>query len=287
MIALPAALQAAAPDVVLRYLRETTALGAVYEHPAIRNALTQDAAIRVLVPFIATPDYLEGEDALIEAWGAQRPEAFARARAAADALAALYEGAKHGPTRLLLRLAAHRKLDATATGSEVFRRHPALAGLPYFVERIGELRVKIGAVHRASYGIAANAPKISPLAEETSCIEGIERAILPFVPPGKARNIGATWDACCQLWRDMAPLRTFEAESKLLLLPNAAIGGLVFPPGQPPPGYRERITAADVESLGLEWEDIIRIGISPYIADPVADYLAAHPKLLEVAAKEV
>src|SRR5665213_3392149 len=56
---------------------------------------------------------------------------------------------------------------------------------------------------------------------------------------------------------------------------------VLFEPGGAPEGYVERFRPEELEPYEMDYEGLCRMGISPYLARPLAEFIASHPQLLE------
>jgi hypothetical protein len=276
----------AGPAVVADYLWDNTRLGAFLVQPKVADVLAEDALIEaVLLPYICTPDYFENEAALIESWRALRPEQHKVAMDHVGAIRGAYAGmgeSEAWKARERLRLAACRKLDATVTGYESFARHAMLAGDPSskVCDKVLGLELKIGTVKDAVYGQEKKVSGIPGALQEIRAVRFAERALLPFVPE---EEDAAAWGVRYALWKELESARAFEEGCKWLLLPAmvCVTSPILFEPGAGPEDYIERFRPEELEPYGMGYEELCQLGISPYLGRPLAEFVAAHPALLD------
>lgn len=281
-------LAARGPDACADYLLCATEVGRLYRLPSVRRAVAQDAVLKTLLPFVQTPDLIEDEEALLQEWEAARREAYAAAKASWEGISSVYAGAGSVPLRRKLRMAACRKLDACVTGKEAFRLHPALGGFPHFVLKLDHprLTVKIGAVIRSSYGTQPDSPKVPEALSQETVVNAVERALLGFTPPSGSPREAEEWTRAARVWTEVEAMRTFESGMKLPLDTASSESVVIFPEGQTPTGYLDRVDRSELRAIGLDVEQLVRAGISPYIAVPVAEYLERNPALVDAIEPE-
>jgi hypothetical protein len=278
------------PPAIARYLATMTSAGGVLELPEVKEAIAQDAFVdNVLLGYLCTPDFLEHETALIEDWRVLRPERYAAAEGHLAVIKDCHSqfAAAHPASavrhfweaRRKLRLAACRKIDATTTGNEMFTPNRMIAGRAAVSEKVPDLpmQIKLGTVIRATYGSKDSDGSVPDSLKGLEAVEAVERLLLPFLPQVESAK---DWAARMTLWLDTDPLRQFEVTNRLFLLPQMAELPIVFPEGAVPSQYVERITRKAIEATGTAFDEFLRLGVSPYMALPLANYLKKHDALV-------
>ena len=264
------------PVVRLLY---TTPLGQFCRHPEIAMALAQDRLAALISPFLHVPDLLANEHRLLRDWEIERPEPAARARASAAALeqTVTEPSPEVRELRMRLHLAAHRRIDATAVGREIFQPCPAFFGEPHVTCELSDgLTLKIGPVRMAHYWPKPDSEARSHAwRNNPTIVRAVETALLPLLPP-HGPDAGEQFDTAAALWLTLAPLRDFEARSSLPLFPYTTI----YPEGYTPRGYRIRIETATMRSLGGSYLTLAAAGLSPYIAECFHTYCDTRSALL-------
>lgn len=268
--------RAAAAALELRL--RTTPLGRMCRHFEIRQALAQDKLADDLAPALYMPDLLSGEDRLEREWKINRPASAAQSEGDIETIDGLSE---RWPTevrqlRRRLRCAALRRLDAAATGREVYLPCPAYFGDPYVAHDLAPgLSLKSGLVRRAGFWPSLEGEKRSQAwRADRRLVAAVETLLFPVHPasPSEAEDFAAAATA----WLDLAALRNFEAFSALPLFPHS----VVYPDDSVPPGFRVRIRSETMRSLGGSYLTLAALGLSPYIAEPFYDYCAKRREAL-------
>jgi hypothetical protein len=248
----------------------------------ILQALAQDKLAAGLAPALHVADLLVGEDRLGEEWRVLRAEAAATASEDAAKLASDQAG-EIRKLRHRLHIAALRRLDAAATGREVFLPCPAYFGEPYMPYKLApDLLFRAGIVRRANYWPTTGGEMRSRIwRADRNLVSSAESKLLPlFSVQSPAEEDFA---AAATAWLGMAALRDFEARSPLPLFPYATI----FPDGYVPPGFRVRIRPETMRALGGSYLTLAAAGISPYIAEPFYDYCAQRGEQLAADREDV
>jgi hypothetical protein len=244
----------------------TTPLGRMCRHPEIRQALAQDRLAAALEPVLQVPDLLAGEDRLEREWRLHRPAVAAQADAA---LATLERRCGGWPPevrrwRRQLRCAAWRRLDAAATGREIFQPCPAYFGEPYVAGELAPgLSFKAGIVRRAEYWPTRESEARSRAwRADDALVAAVEARLFPLAP-------GAAWSdaalaAALEVWLGTADCRDFQSRSPLPLFPAATL----VPEGRAPAGFRVRIRPETMRALGGSYLTLAAAGLSPWLAAP-------------------
>lgn len=245
-----------------------TPLGRLCRNSEIRTALAQDQLAVALAPAVHLPDLLWEEERLQEEWKIGRPAAASQAAGAMEAIDQL--GRSWPPEirqlRRRLRGAALRRLDAAATGREIFRPCPSYFGEPYLPFDLAPgVSFKAGMVRRAEFWPSLESEARSRAwRADRNMVSAVEMRLFPAGP------LAQDFAAAAAVWLSVAALRNFEARSPLPVLPWAAI----FPVGETPPGFRIRIRPETMRRLGGSYHTLAAAALSPYVAGPFHDYCA-------------
>jgi hypothetical protein len=257
----------------------TTPLGRMCLHPEVRWALAQDRLAAEAEPLLRIPDLLAGEDRLAGAWRTERPEA-AGSAAAASLVGAARGTAEELPWRQRLRGAVLRRLDAAAVGREVYLPCPAYFGEPYLAFAItSEYSLKAGLVRSMrTWSSPEGEARSAAWRKSPAQIAAMEGRLFPVLGPDRPRREGAS---ALPLWLALAPVRDFETRSPWPLFPRAA--GF----RDAPPGFVVRIRPETMRELGGSYRTLARAGLSPYLAQPFADYCETRRELLAAWSEDV
>ena len=174
-----------------------------------------------------------------------------------------------------LRTAALRRLDAAAVGREIYRPCPAFFGEPYlsFVVR-PDLTLKAGLVRgMRTWPDSAREAQSAAWRADGACVAAVEDRLLPGVGPGRPRG-GA--DSSLAAWLALAPVRAFETRSPWPLFPRAT----ALATEAPPPGFVVRIQPETMRKLGGSYRTLASAGLSPFLAQPFAEYCETRRDLL-------
>ena len=253
----------------------TTPLGRMCLHSEVRRALAQDRLAAALEPLLRLPDLLEGEDRLAEVWRVARPEAAAQAAAAGAALRSGDGGAEERSWHQRLRTAALRRLDAAAVGREIYRPCPAFFGEPYlpFAVRT-DLTLKAGLVRdMRTWPDSEREAQSAAWRADAACVAAVEDRLLPGLGPGRPRG-GA--DSSLAAWLALAAVRAFETRSPWPLFPRAT----ALATEAPPAGFVVRIQPETMRNLGGSYRTLASAGLSPFLAQPFAEYCETRRDLL-------
>jgi hypothetical protein len=263
----------------------TTPLGRMCRNLEVRLALAQDRLAAATIAAAHLPDLLAGEDRLYQEWKLERPAAAAEA---AVAMAALENGCGHWPAeirrwRRRLRGAALRRLDAAATGREIFVPCPATFGEPYLsCDLAPGLSLKAGIVRRAEFWPSLEGEARSRTwRTDGRLVAAVEAALFSFWPATAWTEADFAKAAAVRL--GAAALQEFEASSPLPLFPPA----MILPEGRVPSGYRIRIRSDTMRGLGGSYLTLAAAGLSPYIARPFYDYCAERREALAADCEDV
>jgi len=271
--------------VALELRLHTTPLGRMCRNFEIRQALAQDKLAAAVAPVVQVPDLLAGEDRLYQEWKLERPAAAAEA---AVALAALENRCGHWPAEIRqlrhrLRGAALRRLDAAATGREIFFPCPAYFGAPYLpCDLAPGLSLKAGIVRRTEFwpGMEGEARSRTWRADDR-LVAAVEARLFSLGPAATGREEDFVAAAAVRL--GAAALQEFEARSPLPLFPPA----MIFPEGTVPSGFRVRIRSDTLRALGGSYLTLAAAGLSPYIAAPFYDYCAERREALAADGEDI
>jgi hypothetical protein len=264
---------------------QTTPLGRMCRNTEVRQALAQDKLAAALAPVVHLPDLLAGEDRLYQQWRLERPAAAAEA---AIAMAAVENRGGHWPVeirqwRRRLRGAALRRLDAAATGREIFLPCPAYFGEPYLpCDLAPGLSLKAGIVRRAEYWPGREDEVRSRIwRTDDRLVSAVEARLFSWGPATTGTEEGFAAAAAVRL--GAAALQEFEVRSPLPLFPSA----MIFPEGSVPSGFRVRIRSDTMRALGGSYLTLAAAGLSPYLAGAFDDYCADRREALAADSEDI
>lgn len=263
-----------------------TKLGEYFKHPEMTMALAQNVFLERILPFVRMPDVLVDEERLVDEWTTTRGAATRRSKEYGQELEARFRGLPFEAIhcRIILGLAAYRKIDAAVVGSERFYACPLFMGESYMLcKSTAGLSIKAGLVRTANYWPNPETDASSEkLLSDRELVYEIERMLLPFVPPAGENNEKQLWLDLYKMWRAVEPLRKFEQTNKLPLFPEK----VYWEAPTIPAGYQWRIQPETMAKLGMNIEDLITAGISPYISTVFAEFCAARQHLLAEIAED-
>lgn len=209
----------------------------------VRRVIAQEIYFDRLRPFVETPDLLQLEAKLLDEWRQLRPEIHRLGETSARCALQAFDLSAGGPIedkdRLLLRLAALRRLDSwLATGGDrIVERPHSFAGDLYWTAEIPgfDRPIKVGLNFTHDYHPdPRHDAEFKTILENEPVIAAVEFALFPlsgreglFVP-GHWRKIRARW-------REVAALRDFDATSEVAVFPE----GYLFI--KPPSGMVARV----------------------------------------------
>jgi len=264
------------PDAAISFLHDGSPLGTFMRLPGVRRTIAEDHLVSRVMEDLEAPDFLEGEELLINQWKAVRSGHYARievvARESLQGYANLAEPVF--ARRFLLRMAAFRRLDALLNGRETYSANPELGGEPYIdLELPGHPDpLHIGRVAMATY---TNDPRRDnenfTFCTDPVRLELAERALEPLCPPGMTPE---AWVGVCARREDTRPFLAWETSNSV----KSSVGSNIFDYRDPPSGIMLRKQVADMIAITsaeavlplLYW-----VGLSPFLTQPAAAYLSS------------
>ena len=239
----------------------------------IRRLVAQEFMVESFRPFVETPDLLEGEDELLEHWRRERREiATAAEEAARGALPEFDLSPSAGveqKERLLLRMAANRRLDSWLTGQDRLTERPHSFGgdlyrlltLPNYPRPL-----KVGICSASFYGSEPRQDQeLRRLFINRSVLQAVEFALFPLAGIGGLTN-ASHWTAIRRPWRDAAPLRVLEATTRRGAFPQ----GLFFQ--KHPSDVVPRIDPRFIHDVGQAV--LARLGFCPWWPRKTDEFMA-------------
>jgi hypothetical protein len=265
-----------------RYVLRATPVGFFIRGDELRDLIAQDALLREAAPWIQVVRPLEGEETNLAEWQTARPEIFEAARrCACDSLPMFASTQSLGAKRrMLVRMAALRRLDASYCGNQTFVRVAELGNEPHFEMPVPGLPfpMKVGRVRTATYaGDPKKDREVTALFSNESAVQLVERAVAGGFPSDLPPRLAANddldgWEKLAQFVAGIEPLRAWERSSKLSVLPtgwwfdiaNLPAAVLIRPPVK-------RL----IEQTGHEGAAVLvrEAGICPFICEPAQRYL--------------
>lgn len=241
----------------------------------MRRLIAQEFRVEEVRPFVETPDLLDGEEELIEGWRRERgPIAAAAEESMREALGDFDLSSAAKPAqrdRVVLRLAACRRLDSWLTGQDRLTARPhAFAGDLYRLLTLpGYPRpIKIGICSASFYGSDARQDQeLRRLYLNEGVLQTVEFTLYPLAGRGGLTN-AAHWCKIRERWRDCAPLRILEATTRRGAFPR----GLFFQ--KPPSDVVPRVDPLFIQQVGQEV--FARLGICAWWPRQTDEFMSEH-----------
>ena len=272
-------------EVVARYLLRATPMGAFLRNPSVIKMLAEDRVLRDFMPWVHVVRPMEGEEQLIRDWAEARPNIHAPLLSIAHHELASFAAVDDEGSRLriMVRLAAYRRLDAAYCGEQVFAKSPELGGEPYFHVLVPGLAdpMRVGVVSSARYvGDPKKDAEILEICRNAEAISAVEDAIAGCVPFEDTPN---AWAKTVNNLAAANAMRSWERSNKTSLLAH----GWWFDVMNLPEGIVLRRGASQLlHDCGHEGPLLImrQLGISPFIAEVGQGYLDS--QMMECAEAE-
>jgi hypothetical protein len=252
----------------------------------VRRVIAQEIYFNQLRPFVETPDLLQLEPELLDEWRQLRPEIHRlgeiSARRALQAFDLSADGPAEDKDRLLLRLAALRRLDSwLATGGDrIVERPHSFGGDLYWTEEIPGLDrpMKVGLNFTHDYHPdPRHDAEFKAVLENEPAIAAVEFAIFPL-PGRRGLLVPEHWRKIRARWLEVATLRDFDATSEVAAFPE---GHLFI---KPPAGMVARVPP---EFLGqINPLLFLETGLCPWLPAVTAAFLERHQHEFEAVATD-
>ncbi len=270
-----------------RYILRASPLGAFVRDHRVRHLIAEDRVFAGISPWIQVVSAMDGEEKLLEAWAAARPQIYQPLRAKAEKdLSEFVPFTGAGlRLRMTIRMAAYRRLDAAYCGRQTFGRTPELGSETYFFVRSPGLPqpIKVGTVISAVYeGDPKRDRELLEICGDTANVLPIEHAISGCFP---SEDTVPAWCDVAAIWDAVAPLREWERSSKLSNIPN----GWWFDVLAVPSGILMRPKAADLlAEIGHEGGLILlnRLGVCPFASAPAKIFLESRSSQVTALSRE-
>lgn len=274
---IPDSVRKAGPSAVLRFIHDASPVGVFLRNPGVKSIIAEDIMLDRAQAIIDTPSFLEGEDNLVREWlsarGAFGKELDEIAREALSAFAP-FDNEVSG-RRLLLRLAAYRRLDMVFSGRQIFAPCPEMGGEPYSAVVLPDHpdAMPVGTVSSVTFEIdprqnqAVRAFIIYPARAEI-----VEAAIEPL---HRAESGPEGWRNVFETRATLAAAAQWERK-----YPHPALlRGVILDTESPPAGVELRSQVNEMVAQAgntgsikvLHW-----LGMSPFILTAFKPYLAAN-----------
>ncbi len=242
----------------------------------VRRVIAQEIYFDRLRPFVETPDLLRHEPKLLDEWRQLRPEIQRLGEAGARHTLYAFDLSADGPAedkdRLLLRLAALRRLDAwLATGGDriVERPHSFGGDLYWPVEIPGFDRpMKVGLNFTHDYHPdPRHDAEFKAVLENEPAIVAVEFALFPLVGR-EGLLVPDHWRKIRARWREVAALRDFDTMSEVAVFPE----GYLFV--KPPSGMVARVPPEFLCQINPLL--FLETGLCPWLPAVTAEFLGSH-----------
>jgi hypothetical protein len=252
----------------------------------VRRVIAQEIYFDQLRPFVETPDLLQLESKLLDEWRQLRPEIHRLGEAGARRALQAFDLSAGGPTedkdRLLLRLAALRRLDSwLATGGDrIIERPHSLGGDLYWMAEIPgfDRPMKAGLNFTHDYHPdPRHDAEFKAVLENEPAIAAVEFALFPLAGR-EGLFVPGHWRRIRTRWREVAALRDFDATSEVAVFPE----GYLFI--KPPAGMVARVPH---ELLGqINPFLFLETGLCPWLPAVTAAFLESHQDEFEAVASD-
>jgi hypothetical protein len=252
----------------------------------VRRLIAQEIYFDGLRPFVETPDLLQLEPKLLDEWRQLRPEIHrlgeTSARRALQAFDLSADGPAEDKDRLLLRLAALRRLDSwlAAGGDRIVERPHSFGGDLYWPAEIPgfDRTMKVGLNFTHDYHPdPRHDAEFKAALENEPAIAAVEFALFPL-PGRRGLLIPGHWRKIRARWREVAGLRDFDTTSEVAAFPE----GCLFI--KPPAGMMARVPP---EFLGqINPLLFLETGLCPWLPAVTAAFLECHQHEFEAVATD-
>jgi hypothetical protein len=252
----------------------------------VRRVIAQEIYFDRLRPFVETPDLLLHEPKLLDEWRQLRPEIHRLGETSARRALQAFDLSAGGPAedkdRLLLRLAALRRLDSwlATDGDRIIERPHSFGGDLYWMAEIPgfDRSIKVGLNFTHDYHPdPRHDAESKDVLENEPAIAAVEFALFPLAGreglfvPGHWRKIRARW-------HEVAGLRDFDSTSEVAVFPE----GYLFT--KPTPGVVARVPP---EFLGqVNPLLFLEAGLCPWLPTVTAAFLEHHQHEFEAMATD-
>jgi hypothetical protein len=242
----------------------------------IRRMIAQEIYFDTLRPFVETADLLQNEPKLLDEWSHLRPAIYRLGEARAQSTLAAFDFSANGPTedrdRLLLRLAALRRLDSwLATGGDrtVERPHSFGGELYWTVEIPGcDRTMKVGLNFTHDYpSDPRHDAEFKGILENEPVITAVEFALFPLAGR-EGHFVPDHWRKIRGRWRELAAVRDFDAASEIAVFPE----GYLF--AKPPAGMVARVPHEFLRQVNPLL--FLETGLCPWLPEVTAAFLESH-----------
>lgn len=249
--------------------------------PGIRLVMAQEILLRRLSIWIDSPDYMSGEEALIQTWSSAVPDAFIEAEQyTKNTLGDRNDWKGYA----VVRLAACRRAYATFFGSETHHRLYELGGEAVLALKLGNGGIaKLGAVAVASYKPDPRRWSEYLLWRETEqVISTYEKHLLNGWGEAATQE---EWLTLTQYRSEAKPFKDWNKNSHLPSLLTTQI----FDARTPPEGLtlRDGVPEAVFAGGGVGVIDILHaIGVCAFVTEPARIYIEEHDEEIHHLANE-
>jgi hypothetical protein len=252
----------------------------------VRRIIAQEIYFDWLRPFVETPDLLQLEPKLLDEWRQLRPEIHQLSETSARRALRAFDLSEGGPIedkdRLLLRLAALRRLDAylAAGDDRIVERPHSFAGDLYWTMEIPGLDrpMKVGLNFTHDYHPdPRHDADFKVVLENEPAIAAVEFALFPL-SGRRGLLVPDHWRKIRGRWRELAVLRDFDTKSEVAVFPE----GYLFV--KPPSGMVARVPP---EFLGqVNPLLFLETGLCPWLPAVTAEFLESHQREFEAVATD-
>jgi hypothetical protein len=252
----------------------------------VRRMIAQEIYFDTLRPFVETPDLLQHELKLLDEWRQLRPEIHRLGETGARHALQAFDLSASGPTedrdRLLLRLAALRRLDSwLATGGDrIVERPHSFGGDLYWTAEIPgfDRPMKVGLNFTHDYHPdPRHDAEFKAVLENEPAIAAVEFALFPLAGH-KGLLVPGHWKKIRARWREVSALRDFDTTSEVAVFPE----GYLFI--KPPAGMVARVPPEFLSQINPLL--FLETGLCPWLPVVTGEFLASHQHEFEAVATD-
>jgi hypothetical protein len=240
------------------YMLSVHRLASFLNQRRVSEILVEDEMLRTAQARWMSPNFLAPELGLVADWLAKRPEMAEpfRSRAESFAAAEYVPSSPASEQRILLRMAAGRKIDATINGVEKWLEVPQLLGetiMDVACPGLPDGKLRLGWPQKVTYGTMPSRDQMVEVALANETLVGrVERLIYPAL--GNEGDEFVCQESDDRLFGEM---RAWEESNKI----PAVLNGVILPVEQLPEGVEMR---PGVDATSLRWQWLSQAGLAPY-----------------------
>jgi hypothetical protein len=252
----------------------------------IRRIIAQEIYFDRLRPFVETPNLLQHEPKLLDEWKQLRPDIYWLSETSARRKLQVFDlsvgGPKEDKDRLLLRLAALRRLDSWLApgGDRIVERPHSFGGDLYWTMEIPgfDRPMKVGLNFAHDYHPdPRHDAEFKAVLENEPAIAAVEFALFPL-SGRRGLFVPDHWRRICARWHEVATLRDFDLTSEIAVFPE----GNLF--AKPLSGMVARVPQEFLDQINPLL--FLETGLCPWLPAVTVGFLECHPHEFEAVATD-